>query len=146
MITKIPFKIVTIDSVGFHLLAKMYINGKVANVVIDTGASQTAFDASRIAKYVGHSDFDNHDKLSSGLGTNNMKSQLTILKKIRVGDLEIMNYKTVLLDLSHVNHSYAQVGLKPIEGVLGNDILLKYQAVIEYDKKILRLKYLKAKK
>ena len=48
-----------------------------------------------------------------------------------------------MLDLSHVNQSYEQIGLKPIDGVLGSDVLLKYNAVIDYEKKILKLKFKK---
>ncbi|MEO6302167.1 MAG: hypothetical protein ABIP51_03235 [Bacteroidia bacterium] len=75
-----------------------------------------------------------------------MQSQTTILKKLKLGDLEIINYKTVLLDLSHVNQSYQLIGLNPIDGVLGSDILFQYNAVINYEKKLLTLKYKKIKK
>ena len=146
MITTIPFKILSIDEEGFHLMIKVSINRKTANLIIDTGASKTVLDKTRIKNYVSEKSFDVHDKLSSGLGTNTMESQLTILKKIKIGDIEINNYTTVLLDLSHVNKSYEQVGLKPIEGVLGSDILLQYKAIIDYEKKVLKLKYFKPKK
>ena len=122
-------------------MIKLYINRKVANVIIDTGASATVFDKKRILKYVSDSSMVvEHDNLSSGLGTNTMKSQFTTLKKIKIGELKIEDYKAVLLDLSHVNKSYHQVGLTPIDGVLGSDILLKHKAVIDYAKQNLRLK------
>ncbi|HLC83538.1 MAG TPA: hypothetical protein VJI69_06890, partial [Bacteroidia bacterium] len=79
--------------------------------------------------------------LSSGLGTNTMQSEQVTVKKIKIGELEIENYKTILLDLSHVNQSYEQIGLKPVDGVLGSDILLKFNAVIDYEKKILKFKF-----
>lgn len=141
MTTTIPFKILDIAGEGYHLLLKLYVNKKVANVIIDTGASKTVFDKTRIAKFVGVKTFEKHDSLSSGLGTNTMKSEQVFIKKIKIGDLEIENYKTILLDLSHVNQSYEQIGLKPVDGVLGSDILLKYNGVIDYDKKILKLKF-----
>jgi hypothetical protein len=145
MITVVPFKILSLDADGFHLMIKVKINGKPANLIIDTGASKTVLDTSRVSKYVKESDFKIHDKLSSGLGTNTMKSQTTSLKKIKIGELEILNYTTVLLDLSHVNGSYEQIGLKPIEGVLGSDILLQYNAVIDYEKRVVKLKFNKKK-
>lgn len=145
MTTTVPFKILKLDAEGFHLMMKMKINGKTANVIIDTGASKTVLDKTRVEKFVKEKDFKTHDKLSSGLGTNSMESQTTILNKITIGNLEINNYTTVLLDLSHVNGSYEQIGLKPVEGVLGSDILLKYKAVIDYDKKTVKLKFTKSK-
>jgi hypothetical protein len=146
MLITIPLKILNIDEEGFHLMIKAYVNNRVAHLIVDTGASKTVFDTARIQKYVKDTNFDTHDKLSSGLGTNTMASQIATLSKIRLGELEIFNYKTVLLDLSHVNNSYEQVGLAPIEGVLGSDILLQYDAVIDYKNKILKLKYKKPKK
>lgn len=127
-------------------MIKLHINRKVANVIIDTGASKTVFDKTRIEKYVSHKNFDENDKLSSGLGTNTMASHTTMIKKLKIGELEIADYKTVLLDLSHVNESYSQVGLQAVDGVLGCDILVKYNAVIDYEKKIMKLKFKKITK
>jgi Aspartyl protease len=145
MITIIPFKVLDIAGEGFHLLIKILINKKVAKVIIDTGASKTVFDNQRIKKYVGKKTFEKHDSLSTGLGTSTMTSELVSIKKIKIGELEIVNYKTILLDLSHVNNSYEQIKLKAVDGVLGSDLLLKYSAVIDYDKKILKLKFPKKK-
>ncbi len=119
----------------------MHVNKKVANVIIDTGASKTVFDKTRIEKYVTEKTFEKHDSLSSGLGTNTMQSEQVFIKKIKIGELEIENYKTILLDLSHVNKSYEQIGLKPVDGVLGSDILLTYNAIIDYEKKVLKFKF-----
>ncbi|MFL5762296.1 MAG: retropepsin-like aspartic protease [Bacteroidia bacterium] len=143
MISNIPFKVIDISGEGYHLMLKLKINGKVASVIIDTGASKSVFDKTRIERFVKDKNFTTHDSLSSGLGTNSMTSQITTIKKLKIGDLEIENYKTVLLDLSHVNASYEQVGLKAVDGVLGSDILLKYDAVIDYKKKLLKLKFSK---
>jgi hypothetical protein len=145
MTTIIPFKVLDIAGEGFHLLIKILINKKVAKVIIDTGASKTVFDKKRIKKFVKKKTFEKHDSLSTGLGTSTMTSELVSIKKIKIGELEIVNYKTILLDLSHVNHSYEQIKLKPVDGVLGSDLLLKYSAVIDYDKKILKLKFPKKK-
>lgn len=145
MLTIVPFKILNIDNEGFHLLVKMQINRKVARIIIDTGASKTVFDKTQIEKFVSQRNFDVHEKMSSGLGTNTMQSQTTLLKKIKIGAIEIHDYKAVLLDLSHVNQSYAQIGFEAVDGVLGSDILLQYKAVIDYEKKVLKLKYSKAK-
>jgi hypothetical protein len=145
MISTIPFKVLNIDNEGFHLLIKLRINRKIAKLIIDTGASKTVFDKGRIEQFVPERNFDVHDKMSSGLGTNTMQSQTTRIKKMTIGDIEILDYKAVLLDLSHVNQSYQQIGLPAVDGVLGSDILLEYHAVIDYEKKLLKLKYSKRK-
>ena len=138
MTTKIPIKILKLDD-GFHLLINISINGKPARMLIDTGASKTVFDKTRIGNFLKEEKFETHDKLSTGLGTSNMKSHLVVIKKINIGKLEIKNYKSVVIDLSHVNVAYSEMKQKPIDGVLGSDILKQHKAVIDYGKKIMRL-------
>jgi hypothetical protein len=138
MTTKIPIKILKLDD-GFHLLINIRINGKPARMLIDTGASKTVFDKKRISNFFKEEKFETHDKLSTGLGTSNMKSHLAVIKKINIGKIEIKNYKSVVIDISHVNMAYSQMKQKPIDGVLGSDILKQYKAVVDYGKKVMRL-------
>ena len=66
-----------------------------------------------------------------------MKSESAVIRKLMFGDLEIADYTAVVLDLSHVNTSYKSMKMKPIDGVLGADILKTYRAIIDYGKKTL---------
>ncbi|MEK6616389.1 MAG: retropepsin-like aspartic protease [Bacteroidota bacterium] len=134
MTISIPIKILKLDD-GFHLLINIRVNGKHAQLLIDTGASHTVFDKERIVNFIKKEKVEKHDKLSSGLGTSNMKSHLAVIENISLGKIEIRNYKTVVIDLSHVNVAYKHMKQKPIDGVLGSDILKKYKAVIDYGKK-----------
>ncbi len=134
----IPIKIVKLED-GLHLLISIRINGKKGRVLIDTGASHTVFDKSKISRFLKLEKLESHEKLSTGLGTNAMKSHLVVIEKIEIGRLPISKYKSVVIDLSHVNTAYAQLKIKPIDGVLGSDLLRKYQAVIDYGKRKLTL-------
>lgn len=134
----IPIHILKLDD-GFHLLVNIRVNEKPARLLIDTGASKTVFDKERIRNFLKKERFEKHDKLSTGLGTSNMKSHLAAIENISLGKIEIRNYKTVVIDLSHVNVAYKQMKQKPIDGVLGSDILKKCRAVIDYGKKKLYL-------
>jgi predicted aspartyl protease len=134
----IPIKLLKLED-GYHLLVNIRVNGKSARLLIDTGASKTVFDKERIAQFLSEDKFEKHDKLSTGLGTSSMKSHLAVIENITLGKIGIKNYKTVVIDLSHVNVAYAQMKQKPIDGVLGSDILKKYKAVIDYGNKVLKL-------
>lgn len=137
----IPIRIIPIENDGFHLLVKIKINDRIATMIIDTGASRTVFDEELILKYlkVEESTFEENEKLSTGLGTNSMKSKAIELKSIKFGNLKIKNYQAIVLDLKHVNESYKMLKLPIIHGVLGGDLLNKYKAVIYYKTKILKL-------
>lgn len=146
MKTVLPFKIITISDESYHLMVKIRINGKVARMIIDTGASHSAFDVKKIKSFVKNKNFEKHGEATSGLGTNTMESHFTSINKIKLGELEILDYHAVLLDLSHVNESYVSIDLPEVDGVLGSDIFCKYNAVIDYKKQTLELTNKKTKK
>ncbi len=135
----IPFEIIHLNEEGYHLKIKSKINGIEVFLIIDTGASQTAFDINFIHEYLPNLSIQKAAQISSGLGTNSMESFECILDYFRVGDLKIEDYKAALLDLSHVNHTYEKLNIPHIQGVLGNDILMRYNALIDYKNKQLWL-------
>lgn len=132
--TTIPIEILNIENDGIHLMTHVYINRKKAVMIIDTGASRTVFDKTRIQRFTGNEEIKKNDKKSTGVGGNDMVSHETMVRSFRLGKLTIKNYTTVLLDLSHVNETYSTLGLPIIDGVLGSDILFDHQAVIDYGK------------
>lgn len=134
----IPIKLVKLDD-GYHIFIPVMINCKKATLIIDTGASRSAFDKERIKKFVDQNAFVRNEKLASGIGTNSMKSHITMLHNIRFGRIEVKNYVAVLLDFSHVVTAYRQMGVGPVDGILGSDILKKYKSIIDYGKKKLML-------
>ena len=146
MIIKIPTHLLSIEGDGYHLQVKIKINGKAANAIIDTGASKTVFDKTRIDQFLKKEKITEHDRMSTGLGTASMQSHVVVLKKLSIGKLDIPDYNGIVLDLSHVNQTYETIGLKPIDAVIGSDIMEKYKAVIDYNKKTLSLNFTAKKK
>jgi predicted aspartyl protease len=136
----IDLEVLTIEDDGSHLICKAKINGKNARILIDTGASRSVFDQERIRLFVNEKSFIQNEKLSTGLGTNSMPTSSVTLKSFKIGELKIDDFLAILLDLQHVNVTYGTLGHEAIDGVLGNDILLKHKAVIDYHKKILKLR------
>ncbi len=139
MKTILPLTIFPIEDDGFHLKVNVKVNGKKAVMILDTGASRSVFDETRIASFIGEINIEDHNRLSSGLGTNTMTSKKVVLKKIQLGELILKEYQATILDLQHVNESYLKLELDPVDGVLGGDILNDYKAVIDYAKKELIL-------
>lgn len=136
----IPFQIIDLDSEGYHLKIIGQINNHSANIILDTGASKTAFDQTFITALIGANALEKHEKLSSGLGTNSMECYEAELSELRMGDFTLNNYRIAVLDLSNVNLAYEKLGLGKIHGILGNDILFKNSALIDYGNKQLWLK------
>ncbi len=139
MKVEIPITIIAIENDGFHLMIKAKINGNKINLLIDTGASRTVFDINRMKEHIDTDNLEKNERLSAGLGTNTMESQITIIEKLEFSKIKIKKYQAVLIDMSHVNEMYQSIKLPLIDGVLGSDLLLNYKAIINYKKKVLRL-------
>lgn len=124
---------------GVHLILNVKINSKRARLVLDTGASQTVLDMNRMTRFTTQKKFEKSDGHSSGIGSSSMESHIFMSEKMDIGDFTILKKQLVLLDMVHVNSSYALINKKPVDGVLGGDILKKYKAVINYATKELHL-------
>ncbi len=142
-ISIIPIELIQIDEDGYHLMINAKIGRKKVRLLIDTGASKSVFDKTRLDGILGNKDneYETLEQLSTGLGTNSMESQTTCLKSFKIGDIKIKNIDVVILDLNHVNESYAMIGEKGIDGVFGSDLLMRFNAVIYYREKKLKLYY-----
>lgn len=142
----IPFETITIDNNGYHILIDVELFDRKFKMVIDTGASKTVLDQQTILNSgIQQHDLIGSDILSTGLGTNDMKSHMLIIDKLKIHDWSIKNIQVAVLDLSAINNAYEQMSLKPIVGVLGGDILVNYNGIINYRKKTLKLNQRKTK-
>ncbi len=136
---EITINIINIENDGFHLIAEGNINGTTARFVVDTGASRTVFDKDKIFNYIDNPEFSKKEGISAGIGGTDISSFIFTINELSFGELKINDYQAVAMDLSNVNDSYAMIGLPPIDGVLGGDLLRKYNAVISYRLKKIRL-------
>ena len=141
--TTLPIQLLFIEDAGYHMLVKARVNGKAVTLLIDTGASKTVFDKGRMLRFTEESSFLTLEKKSTGLGTTMMETQSAILKKFQVGKLQLTNFETIVIDLSHVNLTYAKLDLPAIDGVLGSDLMVKHHAIINYKKKEIILSWKK---
>ncbi len=136
---EIPLQIISVQNNGFHPLVEVVVFGQPFTVVLDTGASRTAFDKNTLQQANADAAFLESNELSSGLGTNTMASSRLTLHNLYIGQFHIPELEIAALDLSAVKQAYSQLNLPPILGVLGGDILVKYEAVIDYGKSVMIL-------
>lgn len=140
MTISVPLRIIDLHGDGFHPLVDVVLFGKPFTMVLDTGASKTAFDQTALAEANEEMNILASDKLSTGLGTNTMESFTATISDLNIGDLSIAEFEVAVLDLSAINVAYSQMGHLQVLGVLGGDILMKYKAVVDYGKGLLKLK------
>jgi predicted aspartyl protease len=135
----VPLELINLNDDGFHLLVEVVVFGQSYQAVLDTGASKTVFDKETIEKHVLSGELLASDRISTGLGTNNMESHTIILPTMKIGKLKLKNFEAAVLDLTTIKQAYSSLNLPPVIGVIGGDILNSHHALINYKKLKLKL-------
>lgn len=134
----IPLKLLNLQDDGFHLLVEVVVFKEKHFAVLDTGASRSVFDKLLIERHLAETLHVSEEINAATLFTTTTTIQATI-PEVKIGPLKIKNYETVAFDLQSVTETYQQFGHPPIIGIIGGDILMRYKAVINYKKLVLRL-------
>jgi predicted aspartyl protease len=136
---KIKIDVREIEKKNYHLFIDLKVGGKPCRLLLDTGASKTVLDAGQILKFVKEDKIKLHESKSVGLGVSEMETKVAKLKDLKIGKAEFKELEVAVLDIAHVNETYRLIEIPEIDGVLGSDFLMKYDAVINYNKAILKI-------
>lgn len=122
-----------------HFEIKAKINGIEGRFILDTGASSTCVGFDCIEHF--NLTTQESEIKASGAGATNMNTQISKKNTLKIGKWKKDKVKLVLFDLSHVNSALTTHKALPVHGIIGADILKKTKAIIDYDKKVLFLRY-----
>ncbi len=122
-----------------HFIVPIKINHAQESIfIIDCGASHSCLDKAAAEK-IGLPLTISLDK-AAGLGGIEMEKSETLLEQLCIGHCYFNNLSFAVLDLAHVNEALQVVGQSAIDGILGNDILLKSDAILDFKQAILFIK------
>ena len=120
----------------FEIIAK--INGQKGLFILDTGASSSCVGFEGIDTF--KLEASDSDIKAAGAGATDMDTQISKRNKVKIGKWKKDRVALILFNLTHVNTALTNYNSKPVDGIIGADILKKGKAVIDYDKKYLYLK------
>lgn len=122
---KIKFKVLKTQ----HLLIQGKINGIKGNFILDTGASNSCVGFESIERFVLNAQFS--ETKAAGAGAVGMETQLAKNNEIQLGRWK-KKFHLIIFDMSHVNEALIQHKTKAVDGIIGADVLLKGNAIIDY--------------
>ncbi len=131
---KIKFKVLKTQ----HLLITAKINDIKGTFILDTGASNSCVGFDEITKFELFA--ENSETKAAGAGATGMLTQLSKKNKLQMGRWKSETLNLVVFDMSHVNEALMSYKTKPVNGIIGADILLKGKAIIDYANFCLYLK------
>ncbi len=116
-----------------HFEIKATINGIKGRFILDTGASNSCVGFEEATLFNLATEASEHK--AAGAGTTEIETQLSKENTLAFGNFRIPNVDLVLLDLEHINNAMTKQNAKPVNGIIGADILEKCKAIIDYNKK-----------
>ncbi|MEC3905871.1 retropepsin-like aspartic protease [Tamlana sp. 2201CG12-4] len=121
-----------------HFEIKASINGKKGLFILDTGASSSCVGFEGVETF----NLKAEDSIvkAAGAGAINMDTKMAKKNKVKIGKWSSKKVVLVLFNLTHVNTALINHNSKPVDGIIGADILKKAKAIIDYEKKYLYLK------
>jgi hypothetical protein len=133
----VPLILISLQDDGFHLLVEIVVFGEKLFAVLDTGASRSVFDKALMEKHINEITISDETQAATIFSTSTTLQG--VIPKLKIGALSLKNYTAVGLDLQAVSDTYLLLGHPPVAGIIGGDILTKFNAKIDYKKCMLRL-------
>ncbi|WNH08906.1 TIGR02281 family clan AA aspartic protease [Thalassobellus suaedae] len=121
-----------------HFEIKATINGHKGLFILDTGASSSCVGFEAIETF--NLKVKDSEIKAAGAGATDMDTKMSKKNKVKIGKWKNDKVILVLFNLSHVNTALINHNSKPVDGIIGADILKKGKAIIDYEKKFLYLK------
>tara|TARA_R110002050_G_scaffold57866_5_gene130181 strand:+ start:10062 stop:10505 length:444 start_codon:yes stop_codon:yes gene_type:complete len=121
-----------------HFEMKVILNGVKGRFILDTGASSSCVGFEAIDTF--NLKVKDSEIKAAGAGATDMETKMSKKNKVRIGKWKNDKVVLVLFNLTHVNTALISHSSKPVDGIIGADILKKGKAIIDYEKKYLYLK------
>lgn len=128
-----PIILLELSPLAYHIIIEIKIGRKNVRMLIDTGASQTLF-GENFSK-ANNFEFDEMDdeNVALGIGIGDLSPKLGKTPKLKIGDITIKNLYCIILPIEHVNSTYNSLGIKPIDGIIGMDLLKTLNAKLDLE-------------
>ncbi len=132
--TKVKLKLTKTN----HFEIKATINGVKGLFILDTGASSSCVGFEAIETFKLNA--KDSEVKAAGAGAIDMLTQISKKNTLKIGKWKQKKVALILFNLTHVNTALINHKAKPVDGIIGADILKKSKAIIDYNKKYLYLK------
>ena len=110
-----------------HFEIKATINGRKGLFILDTGASSSCVGFEGIETFKLKA--ENSEIKAAGAGAIDMETKMSKKNKVKIGKWRNNKVVLVLFNLTHVNTALANHNSKPVDGIIGADILKKGKAI-----------------
>ncbi|WP_297517453.1 retropepsin-like aspartic protease [Flavobacterium sp.] len=122
----IPFRVTKTQ----HLVLYAKINGVRGRFILDTGASNSCLGFEAVEKF--HLQTQHSATKAAGAGATGLHTEQSVSNILQLGRWKNRYFPLIVLDLTHVNMALQHYNVKPVDGIIGGDVLLEGHALIDY--------------
>lgn len=113
-----------------HFAIRGQVGEEGLELIVDTGASHTVIDAARAERF-GLLSEDRGGRVT-GVGATSQSVESGTLHDVRIGPLSMERMRVSVMDLSAVNSVLERLGSPAVDGIVGADVLIRRNAIIDY--------------
>lgn len=126
------------ESEGFNLYVDGSVNGKKARLMVDTGAFATLLHS----RFVNRMNIPLRQTPYRSVGVNLAQSRvrLATISRFAVGSMDMRTHNVGVINLAGLIHGGLLDGSPPVAGLLGSEMLQRYNAIIDFGTNSLYLK------
>ncbi len=121
-----------------HIIIECKVNSINGKFIIDTGASNSCIDYLLVEKF--NLSFKKYNEQASSATNQINETFFSKKNNLEIAGLIKNNFEIVLFDMSHINNSFNEKNIDEIDGIIGGDILMEFNANINYLNKKITLK------
>ena len=121
-----------------HILFECIVNGIKGKFILDTGASNSCIDYLSALKF--NISFKISKEKASSASNQMSETFYSRNNKLEIAGLTKKNFEIILFDMSHINNSFNEKEIDEIDGIIGGDVLIEFNANINYLNKKISLK------
>jgi predicted aspartyl protease len=119
-----------------HVMIPVRVDRKVMRFLLDTGVARTALDTGA-ARFLGLSLSDGRGEVSAL--ADSVKARKATVTEIDLGGQAVRNVRVIVFDLNRHRVQMDQ-HQKPVDGLLGADLLKRFDAVVDYRNQVLHVR------
>lgn len=138
-LTVVPLIPYRMDARGIHLVVDVRRGRQRLRFLIDSGASNTVVDLSKIRPHDAHPHDSALQIQTAAAEGSRQNAPLVRMKGIKLGEITLPAWDVAGMDFSGIRSAYKSLALKPVSGILGGDVLQYYRARLDYGQHQLEL-------
>lgn len=124
---------------SLHIGIEIMLNDVKGLFIVDTGATNSILDLGRMDRFnIPREKLKSFDEKAVGLGSAIENNFISKIQSLCFGEIELRNLPMVLMNLDNVQSVYREMGMDPIDGIIGSDLLLTLNANISFRKKTIK--------